>query len=105
MPGNAHDLPRILDHYEDDFEMSSPMIIKAMNEPEGTLRGKDAIAIYWTRAMQRSPDLHFTIRDVLVGANSMTIFYDGVRGLSAEVFHFADSGKVSKAFAHYQLDV
>ena len=98
---NAHDLSRILSHYEDDFEMSSPMIIGAMGEPSGTLKGKAKIAEYWTKALAKYPALHFEKLHVLRGANSITIIYNGVRGLSAEVFHLNERGTVSKAFAHY----
>lgn len=98
---NAHDLDRILAHYEDDFEMSSPVIIRSMDEPSGTLQGKELISSYWRKALDRYPELHFDLLHVLAGANSVTIIYTGVRGLSAEVFHFSESGKVSSAHAHY----
>jgi len=39
----AHDLGRILSHYTDDFEMSSPLIVQLMDEPSGTLKGKTAV--------------------------------------------------------------
>ncbi len=99
---NSHDLERILSHYEDDFEMSSPVIAQLMEEPSGRLKGKERVAIYWGKALQRYPDLHFERLHVLRGVNSVTIVYNGVRGLSAEVFHFTVSGKVSSAYAHYQ---
>lgn len=38
---NAHDVPRVLSHYEDDFEMASPLIIEIAGEPSGVLRGKE----------------------------------------------------------------
>jgi len=37
---NTHDLDRILSHYTDDFEMSSPVITKITDEASGTLKGK-----------------------------------------------------------------
>src|SRR2546428_9609935 len=37
---NSHDLDRILAHYSDQFEMSSPVIIQIAGEPSGTLNGK-----------------------------------------------------------------
>lgn len=100
---NSHDLERILSHYKDDFEMSSPMIITVMGESSGMLKGREDVAIYWAKALQNNPQLHFEKVHVLQGANSVTIIYRGVRGLSAEVFHFSGSGKVSAAYAHYQL--
>lgn len=98
---NKHDLVRILSHYTDDFEMSSPVIIKLADEPSGTLRGKDAVGSYWVKALQLFPDLHFELLATLVGVNSITLYYKGVRGSSAEVFHFNQDGKVTKAYAHY----
>ncbi|MDH5171675.1 MAG: nuclear transport factor 2 family protein [Gammaproteobacteria bacterium] len=98
---NSHDLERILSHYEDDFEMSSPVIIQTMGEPSGRLKGKELVSVYWGRALARYPELHFDQKHVMVGVDSVTIIYNGVRGLSAEVFHFGVSGRVSSAFAHY----
>ena len=98
---NAHDLERILSHYDDDFEMSSPIIPKLMGDPSGTLRGKPAVRAYWTKALAAVPTLRFELLTVLVGVDSVTVYYKGHRGLSAEVLQFGDSGKVSRAFAHY----
>lgn len=98
---NSHDLERILAHYTDDFEMSSPVIVQVADEPSGTLRGKAAVGAYWKKALQLIPDLHFELVTTLVGVNSITLYYRGVRGLAAEVFHFGSDGKVVKAFAHY----
>jgi hypothetical protein len=44
---NSHDLERILSHYVDDFEMSSPLIIARKKDPSGVLRRKSAIRDYW----------------------------------------------------------
>jgi len=98
---NAHDLPRILSHYADDFTMSSPVIIQITGEPSGRLVGKDAVGAYWRTALERIPDLHFELVTTLVGVDSVTLYYEGPRGLSAEVFHFDSDGKVIHALAHY----
>ena len=98
---NTHDLDRILSHYTDDFEMSSPVIIKVAGEPSGTLQGKEAVGSYWAKALQLIPDLHFELITTLVGVDSITLYYQGARGLSAEVFHFNQDGKVTRAYAHY----
>jgi len=99
---NRHDLDEIMSHYTDDFEMSSPAIVSAMAEPSGTLKGKGVIRAYWAGALAKYPQLHFEKLEVLFGVSSVTIIYNGVRGLSAEVFHFENSGKVFAAFAHYR---
>ena len=101
---NAHDLDRILSHYADDFEMSSPVIIQVANEPTGTLRGKVAVGAYWKKALELIPDLQFELLTVLAGVNSVTLYYKGARGrLAAEVFHFGTDNKVVRAFAHYAI--
>jgi len=96
---NAHDLAAVLEHYEDDFEMSSPIIVRIMNEPSGTLRGKAAVGEY--RALKALPNLRFEHVATLAGANSLVIYYVGHKGAAAEVFHFGPGGKVARAFAHY----
>jgi len=98
---NSHDLDRILAHYTDDFEMSSPVIASLMNEPTGTLRGKQAIRDYWAKALERQPALRFELIDVFTGAHSIVVHYRGPRGLGAEAFWFDPSGKVYQAAAHY----
>lgn len=102
---NAHDLERILSHYEDDFEMSSPVIVQIMGEASGRLRGKTAVGAYWAKALKASPDLHFDLLEVLTGINSVTLYYQGHRGRVAEVFQFAPSGKVARASAHYAAPI
>ena len=98
---NRHDLEQILSHYSEDFAMSSPYIIELTNEPSGILKGKQAVRQYWSKALQKMPDLRFELIDVLVGVGSIVIHYRGVRGMAAEVFYFNDEGKVRQAVAHY----
>jgi ketosteroid isomerase-like protein len=99
---NARDLPSILSHYSEDFQMSSPYIVQIANEPSGTLKGRNAVAAYWSTALEKMPALHFELLQVLVGTDSVTIYYRGVRGLAAEVFFFNEGGLVVKACAHYE---
>jgi ketosteroid isomerase-like protein len=47
---NSHDLERVRGHYEDDFEMSSPIIVTLMGEASGKLKGKPAVGAYWAYA-------------------------------------------------------
>lgn len=98
---NSHDLERILAHYADDFEMSSPYIAQIAGEPSGTLKGKKAVGDYWAQALTLMPQLRFELSSVLVGINSITLYYKGTRGMAAEVFYFGPDGKVNGAVAHY----
>ena len=98
---NSRDLSRVLSHYSEDFEMSSPVIIEVVGEPSGTLKGKEAVGAYWTKALQLRPDLHFELISTLIGVNSITLYYKGHRGLSAECFHYGSDKKVIMSYAHY----
>lgn len=99
---NAHDLPRVLRLYRDDFVMQSPYITTIAGEASGRLRGKDAVRAYWQAALARMPELRFEPLAVLTGVDSLVLHYRSVGGkLAAEYFQFAGDGLVSNASAHY----
>ncbi len=100
---NCHDLEGILSHYSDELEMSSPFIAQMAGEPSGLLKGKATVAAYWAKALERFPTLQFELHSVLVGVNSLVIYYQGVNGMAAEFFCFNSSGKVYKSAAHYVM--
>jgi hypothetical protein len=99
---NSHDLDRILSHYSEDITMSSPYIAQVTGTESGTLTGKAAIRNYWTAALQKAPHLSFKLVQTLLGADSVTIYYRGVRGMAAEVFFFGRDLLVVRAAAHYE---
>lgn len=80
---NTHDLPRVLSHYTEDFQMTSPFIARIAGNPEGALHGKPAVGEYWAKALSKFADLHFAVHDVLYCADSVCIYYDSVLGLRA----------------------
>jgi hypothetical protein len=99
---NAHDLQRILTHYSDDFEMTSPLIAQVIDEKSGRLKGKPAIEAYWRTALALVPDLHFTPRTCFIGVDSLVIQYESSLGRqAAETFVFNAQRLVSRASAHY----
>lgn len=98
---NSHDLVRILGHYSEDFVMSSPRIASVVQEASGVLVGKPAVAVYWAKALALLPELRFTQLATYVGADSVAIHYESVRGQAIEVFFFNESGLVCRASAHY----
>ena len=102
---NSHDLDRILSHYADNFEMSSPYIPKIADEASGTLKGKGKVGTYWAKALQMNPALQFELITTLFGVNSITLYYKGTRGISAEVFHINSAGLVETSYAHYTSDI
>lgn len=101
---NSHDLERILAHYAEDFEMTSPVICQVVNEPSGTLKGKAKVGAYWQKALEKMPDLHFELLTVLVSIDSIALYYKGAAGkLAAEVLFFGADGKIIKGIAHYAV--
>jgi len=100
---NAHDLSRVLSHYTEDFEMSSPKIVQIAGEPSGKLVGKAAVGAYWATALARIADLHFELLAVMRGVDSVVLYYRGAGGqLAAEVFYFNSAGLVCRACANYE---
>jgi ketosteroid isomerase-like protein len=99
---NAHDLERILSHYRDDFAMASPLIVERMGEPSGCLQGKGAVRPYWAAGLAARPGLHFTLVDVLVGVDAVTILYRAETGvLVAETIAFDAQRRAVRGAAHY----
>jgi hypothetical protein len=99
---NAHDLERILSHYRDDFEMSSPLIVQRGHEPSGVLKGKQAIRPYWQRSLAGTPPLRFELDFVTCGVVSLTLVYRNHRRQQAtEVLFFDEQRQVVRGVAHY----
>ena len=101
---NQHDLEAILSHYADDLELSSPLIPAIAAVPSGILQGKAAVRAYWEKGLAQIPDLHFELRGVLPGIDSLTLYYQGHRGPVAEVLWFNAAGKVQQAAVYYAID-
>ena len=99
---NSHNLEDILSHYADDIEITTPMLRLAVGMEKDSLKGKDLVADYWGKALQRIPDLHFELIDVAEGVNSVALYYKSVMNkMGVEVMFFNAEGKVNRMFAHY----
>lgn len=99
---NSHDLDRILSHYTDDFEITTPMIKVTLGIETGTLKGKESIKKYWEAAFKKVPDLHFELKEVTQSVNSIAIYYKSVLGkMAIEVLFFNEQDRIFKAIAHY----
>jgi len=99
---NSHDIEKILEHYSEDFEITTPMLKTLLGSDSATLKGKEAISLYWQNALKKVPDLHFTFLDVTVGVDSIVLYYESVLGKKAmEVMYFDDKGKINKVVVHY----
>lgn len=101
---NAHDIDRILSHYSDEFEMFSPMIARLAGSSEACLKGKQAVRMYWVKALAMYPSLAFKHVCTLIGVDSLVIHYVGAANRRvAEVFHFNREGLVACSHAYYEV--
>lgn len=100
---NRHDLDAVLRHYAEDFRFWSPLIASIAGQADGVLCGKVAVRAYWEKGLARVPDLRFELHDVLLGADSLTLYYRGHAGMVAETFWFDVSGLVKQACACYAV--
>ena len=82
--------------------MASPYI-RAMGLSEtGRLHGKDALRGYWGEALPNHPDLHFDLKAVFAGPDSVVIQYRNERGAEVcEYLRVGGDGKIVEGVAHH----
>jgi SnoaL-like protein len=101
---NSHDLDRILAHYRDDVTLSTPFVARLLGR-EGIVAGKVALRSFWSLALERFPDLTFTLYGAYAGAQSVVLNYRSVAGLAgAEFLRLDEHGRVIEVLAHYRPD-
>ncbi|MFH6998565.1 nuclear transport factor 2 family protein [Flavobacterium sp. FlaQc-57] len=99
---NSHDLELIMSHYTEDIEISTPMLKLTTGIENDSLKGKQAVANYWEKALAKFPDLHFELVDVTQGVSSVALYYKSVMGKRAvEVMFFNDEHLVNKMITLY----
>lgn len=100
---NAHDLERVLSHYTEDFTIKTPIAARLLNLEDGVVSGKEQVRAYWKFALEKMPDLHFELLDILVGMDGLTLYYlnTGTGKKTAEVMTFDKRGMVYQVAAYY----
>ncbi len=99
---NAHNLDRVMAHYDSDVEYYSMFLLKLTDNDTGMLRGKDKVKEYLSKGLAAYPDLHFKLINVFLGVASITLHYESVNKLiAAEVFEINDTGLASRVQCHY----
>jgi hypothetical protein len=99
---SSHDLDAIMSHYAPDVVLVSPAAARLLNDPSGTVTGKEALREYFNRGLQSYPDLNFDLVDVMWGLNSVVLYYVNQRGSrTAEFMEFDANGKVIRVVANY----
>jgi ketosteroid isomerase-like protein len=102
---NSHNLDRILSHYSEDFEIETPMAVKFLDGSNGIVSGKQTVQKYWANALEKVPNLHFKLIEILSGINGLTIYYENTATgrRTAENVFFNSEGKVNRCVANYSL--
>ncbi len=100
---NSHDIDRILDHYDDQVVLISPVALTLLNNGTGIVQGKPALCDYFLRGLNAYPNLRFDLNDVLWGVETIVVSYtNNVRdSATAEVMQFNPAGKVCRVWANY----
>ena len=99
---NAHDLDQIMAHYEEDVELISPVAAQLLSRPDGKVAGKADLRAYFQRGLDAFPSLHFELKDVLWGLNSVVLYYANQREThTGEYMEISSQGKVKRVVANY----
>ena len=97
----ARDLEAILAHYTEDIELRSPLVVRLLNRPSGTIVGKEDLRGYVRQIFAAFPaDSELTLKGVYQGVGSLVIVAQATTGTLAEVMEFDDEGRVRRALAH-----
>lgn len=99
---NAHDLDAIMSHYSQNVVLTSPAAAKLLNDPSGTVSGKEALRAYFKRGLEAYPNLTFELLDVMAGLSSIVLYYLNQKGTkTAEFMEFGANQKVARVVANY----
>lgn len=99
---NAHDLERIMTHYEEAVELTSPVAAQLLHISDGKVVGTANLRSYFRRGLEAYPELHFDLVDVLWGINSVVLYYTNHKGTrTAEFMELSANGKVARVVANY----
>jgi predicted ester cyclase len=99
---NAHDLDRIMAHYEAEVELISPVAAQLLNDPQGRVVGKANLRAYFQKGLAAYPELHFELHDVMWGVKSIVLYYTNQRGThTGEYMELSPRGQVVRVVANY----
>lgn len=105
---NGLAVERVLSHFDENVSFTSPTALAVMGV--ATVRGKQALREYWTRALARIESLRFTVDRVLwdAGTRELAIIYDseinGRKRRASENLTFGADGLVVRAEVFHGVD-
>ena len=85
-------------------ELISAVAEQLLGIPDGKVSGKASLREYFHRGLEAYPELHFDLKDVLAGLNSLVLYYTNQKGTrTGEFMDLGASGKVTRVVAHYSI--
>ena len=99
---NSHDLEAVMSHYASEVILTSPTVAKLLNNPSGTVSGKQALHNYFQQGLEAYPNLTFELLDVMWGVSSVVLYYVNQKGTkTGEFMEFDANQKVFRVVANY----
>ena len=99
---NSHDLEEIMSHYGENVVLVSPVAARILNDPAGTVVGKESLRMYFKRGLEAYPGLKFALVDVMWGLSSLVLYYVNQKGTKTGEFMELDAnGKIVRVVANY----
>lgn len=98
---NAHDVDAVLAHFHDDVRFSSPIAAALLPESNGVIVEKSALRRYWTAALEKVPDLQFTLERVFQGVDIVVIQYRNQKKVVVDEVLIFEDGKVKQGYGTY----
>jgi ketosteroid isomerase-like protein len=91
---NSRDIERLMNHYHENVELSSPTIVKRWNIATGKLSGKDALRKHFSKGFEDVNHMSFELLGVLNGINGIVLVYRrGAYSMAADVITLDENGK------------
>ncbi len=101
---NCHDIEKIISHYAAELEFKSPLIVARYDDPDGTIYSREKLREYFLIGLTNNPALVFKLKQLLLGVNSLTLYYQNARGgETAECFEFNQNNKVIRSVSCYSF--
>ena len=99
---NSHDLDSVMSLYASEVVLTSPTAANLLNDPSGTVAGKEAMRKYFERGLAAYPDLSFQLLEVMRGISSVVLYYVNQKGTKTAEFMELDANqKVVRVVANY----
>jgi predicted ester cyclase len=103
---NSHELDTILSHYAPEVVLTSPVAARLLQDPSGTIAGKEGLRAYFERGLIAYPQLAFKLLEVLCGLSSVVLYYVNQEGTrTGEYMELDANQKIVRVVANYSSTI